>query len=85
MISYAHQGLALSNAFLYRDLGILKLDKVDRVEFVVNQKGSADFVDYVVGRINKFNECTYTVTFDEQASLSDAFELLNFSIEASEK
>lgn len=40
------------------------------------QKGNADFADYLVGRINKSNECAYTITFDKKASLSDTFELL---------
>lgn len=41
------------------------------------KKGPADFADYVVGRTNTFNDCSETVTFDQNASKSKEFVLLS--------
>ena len=40
------------------------------------KKGSADFADYVVSRINTFNNCDETITFDQKAGKSKGFALL---------
>ena len=40
------------------------------------RKGSADFSDYLVGRINQSKDCAETVTFDKNAAKSPSFRLL---------
>ena len=40
------------------------------------RKGSADFSDYIVGRLNQWQECKTTFTFDKKASASETFQFL---------
>jgi predicted nucleic-acid-binding protein len=41
------------------------------------QAGKADFADYLVGSINRNAGCEHTVTFDQEAGLSENFMLLD--------
>lgn len=40
------------------------------------KSGSADFSDYLVGRINLSKECTETITFDKSAAKAKSFRLM---------
>ena len=40
------------------------------------RKGSADFSDYLIGRINLSKECISTITFDKKAGKCQSFQLL---------
>ena len=41
------------------------------------KNGSADFADYVLGRVNQQHGCIYTATFDQKAAKNPHFRLLS--------
>ncbi len=61
---------------LSTDLFKIQNSQVIRHALKEYKKGGADFADYVVGRINNYNQWKYTIIFDKKASLLNSFELL---------
>ncbi len=57
---------------------LFKIQNSQLIRYALKEykQGNTDFVNYVVGRINKYNQWKHTITFNKKASLSNSFELL---------
>jgi predicted nucleic-acid-binding protein len=75
-----HQGREELSAIIERLLLVSQFEIAD-AEVVWRaladyRRSNADFADHLLGRINQFNGCDSTLTFDKKASRQPGFELL---------